>query len=142
MMRFAPLAIERTGVSAADSTGPAASASDVATPAIREPVDSLSGSIGAAGVESAGSVGVEISSLVTKRAYVVTPKLSHANGIVCAAMGIRISEDRAMVDDMSCPWCETELVLRVVADEQTCPECGTRWMYEDEEAASELPMAA
>jgi Zn-finger nucleic acid-binding protein len=46
------------------------------------------------------------------------------------------------MSDMSCPWCEADLVLRVVDDEQTCPECGTTWSYEDEAAEIELLIAA
>lgn len=45
------------------------------------------------------------------------------------------------MNDVTCPWCETDLVLRVVGDEQTCPECGTTWSYEDDEAG-ELALAA
>jgi len=36
------------------------------------------------------------------------------------------------MNDTTCPWCEAELVLRVVGEEQSCPECGTTWSYEDE----------
>ena len=46
-----------------------------------------------------------------------------------------------MNDNLSCPWCETDPILRIVADEQTCPECGTTWMYEDEPGI-DLPLAA
>ena len=45
------------------------------------------------------------------------------------------------MSDACCPWCEADLVLRLVSDEQTCPECGTTWSYEDE-ATEELPLAA
>lgn len=45
------------------------------------------------------------------------------------------------MNDTNCPWCETELVLRLVGDEQMCGECGTTWSYEDEEVVS-LPLAA
>src|SRR3954471_14291128 len=141
MIRFAPLAIERIGVSAADSTGPAASAIVVATPAIREPVDSPSGSMAAAGVESAGSVGAEISSLLTKRAYVVTPKLSHANCTLRHVMSIRVPEECVEMNDINCPWCEADLALHFAGDEQTCSQCATRWSYEEEQV-DELPLAA
>jgi hypothetical protein len=46
------------------------------------------------------------------------------------------------MNDTTCPWCEAELVLRVVGDEQSCPECGTTWSYEDEVSEVELPLAA
>jgi hypothetical protein len=46
------------------------------------------------------------------------------------------------VNDMTCPWCEADLVLRVVADEQSCPECGTTWSYEEDEEAQDLALAA
>jgi hypothetical protein len=47
------------------------------------------------------------------------------------------------MNELSCPWCETELMLCVVGDEQTCPECGTTWSYEDEDASnSEYLLAA
>jgi len=52
----------------------------------------------------------------------------------------QIAEEDA-VNDISCPWCEADLMLRVVADEQTCPECGTTWSYEDD-AEDSLPIAA
>jgi ribosomal protein L37AE/L43A len=45
------------------------------------------------------------------------------------------------VNDITCPWCEAELVLRVATDEQSCPECGTTWSYEDEDV-EELALAA
>jgi hypothetical protein len=45
------------------------------------------------------------------------------------------------MNDTTCPWCETELVLHLVGDEQTCGDCGTTWFYEDEEA-DELALAA
>lgn len=57
------------------------------------------------------------------------------------AMSIRITEESFEMNDTSCPWCEADLVLRVIDDEQTCPECGTTWSYEDEHAV-ELPLAA
>ena len=44
------------------------------------------------------------------------------------------------MSDERCPWCEAELVLRVVTDEDTCPECGTTWSYEDAEV--DLALAA
>jgi transposase-like protein len=56
-------------------------------------------------------------------------------------MSIRVLEERFEMNDMSCPWCEADLVLRVISDEQTCAECGTSWSYEDE-TADELPLAA
>jgi Zn-finger nucleic acid-binding protein len=46
-----------------------------------------------------------------------------------------------MMSDMMCPWCETELELRVTEDEQTCARCGTTWLYEDEPEV-ELLLAA
>jgi len=46
------------------------------------------------------------------------------------------------MNDTTCPWCEAELVLRVVGDEQSCPECGTTWSYEDERDVDELLLAA
>ena len=46
-----------------------------------------------------------------------------------------------LMNDSQCPWCEAELMLRVVDDEQTCPECLTRWSYEDETDV-ELALAA
>jgi hypothetical protein len=45
------------------------------------------------------------------------------------------------MNDVTCPWCETELVLRLIGEEQTCVECGTSWTYEDDEKI-ELPLAA
>jgi hypothetical protein len=45
------------------------------------------------------------------------------------------------MNDACCPWCDAELVLRLVADEQTCHECGTTWSYEDD-VVEELAMAA
>jgi len=45
------------------------------------------------------------------------------------------------MNDTTCPWCETDLVLHLVSDEQTCAECGTTWSYEDEEVDA-LPLAA
>jgi len=113
----------------------------VATPAIREPVDSSSGSIAAAGAESPGSGGVRTSSLLTKRAYVVTPKLSHASSTLRRVISIRFLEEPFEMNDINCPWCEADLALHVVSDEQTCSQCGTRWSYEDE-PADELPIAA
>jgi ribosomal protein L37AE/L43A len=56
-------------------------------------------------------------------------------------MSIRVLEERFEMNDMSCPWCEADLVLRVISDEQTCAECGTSWSFEDE-TAEELPLAA
>jgi predicted RNA-binding Zn-ribbon protein involved in translation (DUF1610 family) len=56
-------------------------------------------------------------------------------------MTIRVMEESFEMNEMSCPWCEADIVLRVVADEQSCPECGTTWTYEDEPAV-ELPLAA
>jgi ribosomal protein L37AE/L43A len=49
-------------------------------------------------------------------------------------------EDHMKMNDTTCPWCETDLVLRLAADEQTCPECGTTWSYEEQE--EELALAA
>jgi ribosomal protein L37AE/L43A len=68
----------------------------------------------------------------------VTLKLSHAKWIVHVT---KTFELEVTMNDTTCPWCETELVLRLVGDEQTCRECGTTWSYEDgiEEA---LPLAA
>jgi hypothetical protein len=57
-------------------------------------------------------------------------------------MGTRLEEEWTAMEDMTCPWCDTDLVLRVVGDDQTCTECGTRWSYEDAEAEVELPLAA
>ena len=37
------------------------------------------------------------------------------------------------MNDLRCPWCETDLILHLVSDEQTCPECGTTWSYEEEQ---------
>ncbi len=50
-------------------------------------------------------------------------------------------QQEANMNDVACPWCEAELVLKVVGDEQTCDECGTTWSYEDEER-SDLALAA
>jgi hypothetical protein len=50
-------------------------------------------------------------------------------------------ELEAKMNDVTCPWCETELVLRLIGEEQTCVECGTSWTYEDNEEI-ELPLAA
>jgi predicted RNA-binding Zn-ribbon protein involved in translation (DUF1610 family) len=71
----------------------------------------------------------------------VTRKLSHDNPILRHAMSIRVMEESFEMNEMSCPWCEADIVLRVVADEQSCPECGTTWTYEDEPAVM-LPLAA
>jgi RNase P subunit RPR2 len=51
-------------------------------------------------------------------------------------------ELEAEMNDVTCPWCATELVLRVVGDEQTCTDCGTTWRYEDEAEGVELALAA
>lgn len=56
------------------------------------------------------------------------------------AMSTQI-ELEAEMSDLTCPWCETDLVLSVVADEQTCAECGTTWSYEEDETV-ELALAA
>ena len=53
-----------------------------------------------------------------------------------------ISPEEDAMNDTTCPWCEAELVLRVVGDEQSCPECGTTWSYEDERDVDELLLAA
>jgi len=53
-----------------------------------------------------------------------------------------ISPEEVAMNDTTCPWCEAELVLRVVGDEQSCPECGTTWSYEDERDVDELLLAA
>jgi len=50
-------------------------------------------------------------------------------------------ELEAKMNDLVCPWCETELVLRLIGEEQTCLECGTTWSY-DEDAEAELALAA
>jgi uncharacterized Zn finger protein (UPF0148 family) len=55
-------------------------------------------------------------------------------------MSERLMKEQTM-NDMTCPWCETELVLRRAGDEQTCPECGTKWSYEEEQE-EELALAA
>jgi len=52
-----------------------------------------------------------------------------------------VEEEQTTMNDMTCPWCETELVLRRAGDEQTCPECGTKWTYEEEQE-EELALAA
>jgi RNase P subunit RPR2 len=70
----------------------------------------------------------------------VTPNLSHAGWTLRRAMSTQI-ELEAEMNDVTCPWCETNLVLSVDADEQTCEECGTTWTYEEEEVF-ELPLAA
>jgi ribosomal protein L37AE/L43A len=57
------------------------------------------------------------------------------------AMSIRELKERSEMNDSNCPWCEADLVLRVVSDVQSCQECGTTWSYEDE-IADELPLAA
>ena len=71
----------------------------------------------------------------------MTRKLSHADPMLRRVISIRVMEESFEMNDMSCPWCEAHLVLRLVEDEQTCPECGTTWSYEDE-PADELPLAA
>ena len=53
-----------------------------------------------------------------------------------------ISPEEDAMNDTTCPWCEAELVLRVVGEEQSCPECGTTWSYEDERDVDELLLAA
>lgn len=71
----------------------------------------------------------------------MTGELSPAVPNLRVAMSVRVEEERSLMNDMTCPWCEAELALRIVADEQTCPECGTAWVYEDE-PEEELPLAA
>ena len=70
----------------------------------------------------------------------MTQKLSHLRGIVRRAMSKQVELEVEM-NDVSCPWCEAELVLRLVGDDQTCAECGTTWSYEDDEMV-QLPLAA
>ena len=70
----------------------------------------------------------------------MTQKLSHASRTLRHAMSTQI-ELEAKMNDFTCPWCETELVLRLIGEEQTCVECGTSWTYEDDEEI-ELPLAA
>jgi transposase-like protein len=45
------------------------------------------------------------------------------------------------MSDEKCPWCEAELMLRVLGDAQTCQECQTTWSYEDAQEP-ELALAA
>lgn len=71
----------------------------------------------------------------------MTQKLSHAGRTLRSAMSTQI-ELEAEMNDVTCPWCATELVLRVVGDEQTCTDCGTTWRYEDEAEDVELALAA
>ena len=70
----------------------------------------------------------------------MTPELSHGQSNVRLAMSAEQVEDHMKMNDTTCPWCETDLVLRLAADEQTCPECGTTWSYEEQE--EELALAA
>ena len=71
----------------------------------------------------------------------MTQKLSHASVNLVLAMAEQVAQEVQM-NDMTCPWCETDLVLRLVSDEQTCAQCGTTWSYEEEEGTEELLLAA
>ena len=71
----------------------------------------------------------------------MTPELSHGRPNLRVAMSAEPVEDQSKMNGSTCPWCETNLVLRLTADEQTCPECGTTWSYEEEQE-EELELAA
>src|SRR3954470_2939419 len=108
MMRFAPLASERTGVRAADSTLPPASAIDEATPAMRDGAEAVA----SVSDGSPSSFFEEVTAVsVGRDTQPVTCRLDHAPCDDLSSVGGKA------VNDNICPWCETSLVLRLVADE-------------------------